>query len=63
MVPDFAEGDVVRMKRQHPCGGWEWRIYRVGADMGIECLTCGRRVLLERRKFESRVRGRTRRED
>lgn len=46
---------LYRMRRQHPCGGWEWRVYRVGADIGIECLTCKRRVLLDRRKFESRV--------
>jgi hypothetical protein len=44
-----------RMRRQHPCGGWEWRVYRVGADIGIECLTCKRRVMLDRRKFEARV--------
>jgi hypothetical protein len=43
------------MRRQHPCGGWEWTVYRTGADIGIECLTCKRRVMLERRKFESRM--------
>ena len=46
------------MRRQHPCGGWEWRVYRTGADIGIECLTCSRRVMLERRKFESRMKSR-----
>jgi hypothetical protein len=46
------------MRRKHPCGGWEWRVYRTGADIGIECLTCGRRVMLERRHFEARVKGR-----
>jgi hypothetical protein len=44
-------GDVVRMRKQHPCGGYEWEIVRVGADIGIVCQTCGRRVLLSRRKF------------
>ena len=44
-------GDVVRMRKQHPCGGYEWEIVRVGADIGIVCQTCGRRVLLTRRKF------------
>ncbi|MCC6961269.1 MAG: DUF951 domain-containing protein [Dehalococcoidia bacterium] len=43
------------MRRQHPCGGWEWRVLRTGADIGLECTTCQRRVELERRKFESRV--------
>jgi hypothetical protein len=58
MDADLSEGDVVRMKRRHPCGGFEWRVYRTGADIGIECLTCGRRVILERRKFENRMKGR-----
>lgn len=52
---EVAEGSVYRMRRQHPCGGWEWRVLRAGADIGLECTTCQRRVELERRKFESRV--------
>ncbi|MEX2080266.1 MAG: DUF951 domain-containing protein [Dehalococcoidia bacterium] len=51
-------GEVYRMRRQHPCGGWEWSVYRTGADIGIECLTCHRRVMLDRRRFESRVKTR-----
>ncbi len=56
MIAEIREGEVYEMRRQHPCGGWRWRVYRVGADIGIECLTCGRRVMLERRKFEARAR-------
>jgi hypothetical protein len=48
-------GDVVRMKKAHPCGGDEWAVRRTGADIGIQCLTCGRRVMLERGTFEWRV--------
>ncbi|MEZ4635899.1 MAG: DUF951 domain-containing protein [Caldilineaceae bacterium] len=44
-------GDVVRMRKAHPCGGVDWEIVRVGADIGIVCATCGRRVLIPRRKF------------
>ena len=58
MIATVAIGEVYRMRRQHPCGGWEWSVYRVGADIGIECLTCKRRVMLERRKFESRAQSR-----
>lgn len=54
-MDDLKAGDVVRMRRQHPCGGWEWTVTRAGADVGIECLTCKRQVMLERRKFDSRV--------
>lgn len=58
MIPEVAPGEVYRMRRQHPCGGWEFRVYRTGADIGIECTTCGRRVMLDRRRFEARVRSR-----
>jgi hypothetical protein len=55
MILEINEGEVYRMRRQHPCGGWEWKVVRTGADIGMECLTCKRRVLVERRRFESRV--------
>jgi hypothetical protein len=48
-------GDQVRMRKPHPCGGYEWEVVRVGADIGVRCLTCGRRVMLPRSKFEKRV--------
>lgn len=48
-------GDVVRLRKQHPCGGFEWQVVRLGADIGIVCQTCQRRVLLSRREFEKRV--------
>lgn len=49
-------GDVVRLRKKHPCGSFEWQVVRLGADIGIKCRGCGRRVLLERRVFERRVR-------
>ena len=55
MAPEIHLDDVVRLKKIHPCGGCEWRVVRLGADIGIKCLTCGRRVLLERSVFERRV--------
>jgi hypothetical protein len=58
LIPEIAPGEVYRMRRQHPCGGWDFRVYRTGADIGIECLTCGRRVMLDRRRFEARARAR-----
>jgi len=47
--------DVVRLRKQHPCGGYEWRVVRLGADIGLKCTTCGRRVLLPRSEFERRL--------
>lgn len=55
MTTDFQIGDVVRLKKAHPCGGDSWRVVRLGVDIGIKCLTCGRRVLLERGVFQRRV--------
>ncbi|MFO7634204.1 MAG: DUF951 domain-containing protein, partial [Caldilinea sp.] len=44
-------GDVVEMRKPHPCGGKLWEVVRVGADVGLVCQKCGRRVLLPRRDF------------
>ncbi|MBC7083963.1 MAG: hypothetical protein PWR07_2067 [Bacillota bacterium] len=51
----FYIGDVVRLKKQHPCGSYEWEVMRVGADFRIKCLGCGRVVMLSRPKFEKSV--------
>ena len=52
---DIHVGDKVRMRKSHPCGGYEWEVTRIGADIGIRCLTCGRRVMLPRSKFVKQV--------
>jgi hypothetical protein len=52
----FAVGDVLRLKKSHPCGGFDWSVVRLGADIGIKCQTCDRRVLLPRRDLERRMR-------
>lgn len=48
-------GDVVRLRRRHPCGGESWLVDRLGADIGLRCRTCGRHVLLERALLERRL--------
>jgi len=48
-------GDVVRLRKKHPCGSYEWQVMRLGADIGIKCRGCNRRVLLGRRDFERTV--------
>ncbi len=50
-------GDVVRLKRRHPCGGDTWLVDRLGADIGLRCQTCARHVLLGRRLVERRLAG------
>lgn len=54
-IPTFLLGDVVRLARPHPCGGDTWQIDRLGADLGLRCLGCGRHVLLARPTVERRL--------
>ncbi|WP_346355129.1 DUF951 domain-containing protein [Azotosporobacter soli] len=53
----YQVGDVVKMKKGHPCGSNEWEITRTGMDFGLKCLGCSRFVLVPRPKFEKAVRG------
>ncbi len=55
MLPDLELGDVIRMRKPHPCGGYEWRVVRMGADIGLVCLTCSRRIMLDRRSLRNRM--------
>ena len=54
-VKVFNLGDIVEMKKTHPCGSKNWEIVRLGADIKIKCLGCGRLVMLPRIKFDSGV--------
>lgn len=49
---DVQIGDLVTMRKAHPCGSLQWEVYRVGADIGLRCKGCDRRQLMPRRKFE-----------
>lgn len=49
-------GDVVQTRKTHPCGSDRWRIERLGADIGLRCLGCGRYVLMDRARLERRIR-------
>ena len=51
MVEEIRLGDIVSMRKPHPCGGLEWTVIRTGADIKIRCNTCGHVVMLDREKF------------
>jgi len=55
MLPNLQMNDIVRMRKAHPCGATEWKVTRLGADIGLECLGCGRHVLLTRRELMRRA--------
>jgi len=55
VLQDLELNDVVRLRKAHPCGGYEWQVVRLGADIGLECLTCGHRIMLDRRALKNRM--------
>ncbi len=55
MVSEVRIGDLVRLRKPHPCGSDEWQVVRIGADIGLKCQKCGRRVLLDRSTFNKRL--------
>ncbi len=52
---DLRLDDIVRLRKPHPCGGHDWRVVRLGADIGAICTTCGRRVMMPRARFEKQI--------
>jgi len=54
-VLSLFPGDVIRLRRAHPCGGSTWLVDRLGADIGLRCGTCARHILVERRILERRL--------
>ena len=57
MLPEVDLGDIVRLRKKHPCGSYEWEVARVGVDIGLLCQGCGRRILLPRSTFNKRLKG------
>lgn len=55
MIKEIRLGDVVSLRKPHPCGSRRWRVERVGADIAIRCLGCQHRIMLERAVFERRL--------
>lgn len=56
MADRFTVGDIIRLKKQHPCGSSEWEVLRVGADFRLKCLGCGHQVMVPRKLVEKNTR-------
>jgi hypothetical protein len=54
-MPEYRLGSIVVMKKQHPCGTNEWEVIRVGADIKIKCVKCGRSVMIPRIEFNRKI--------
>lgn len=52
MADRFAVGDVIRMKKPHPCGSHEWEVLRTGADFRLKCIGCGHQIMVPRKLVE-----------
>lgn len=59
----YEIGDIVRFRKEHPCGGDTWEVIRIGMDFKAKCTTCGRIIMLSRRKFEKNVKKKIRETD
>ena len=55
VLPDIRINDVMRLRKSHPCGSFEWTVVRLGADIGLECRGCGRRIMITRRELAHRL--------
>ena len=55
MLTELRMEDVLRLRKPHPCGSTDWVVVRLGADIGLKCLGCGRRILLPRRDVARRL--------
>jgi hypothetical protein len=55
MVMDLRIGDVLRLRRRHPCGSVDWDVVRLGADIGLECKKCRHKVLIDRPTLQRRI--------
>ena len=55
VLPDIRLNDVMRLRKAHPCGSFDWTVVRLGADIGLECKGCGRRILITRRELAHRL--------
>ncbi len=54
---DIQVGDILKMKKKHPCGSSEWEVLRIGADFRLKCVGCGHQIMIPRVKAEKNVRG------
>ena len=56
-MENIEENDLVILRKAHPCGGHEWRVVRLGADIGLVCTTCGHKIFLSHRDLARRMKG------
>lgn len=53
---DIQVGDILKLKKQHPCGSQEWQVLRIGADFRLKCEGCGHQIMIARKQVEKNIR-------
>ena len=56
IIVDIQVGEIVKLKKQHPCGSHEWEVLRIGADFRLKCAGCGHQIMIARRLVEKNIR-------
>ena len=56
-MTEFHLGDIVKLKKKHPCGSYEWEILRIGADFRLKCIGCGHQIMMKRTLVEKNLKG------
>lgn len=54
---DIQVGDVIKLKKPHPCGSKEWEVLRIGMDFRLKCMGCGHQIMVPRKQIEKNIRG------
>ncbi|MDO5291223.1 MAG: DUF951 domain-containing protein [bacterium] len=53
---EVAVGDIIKLKKQHPCGSFEWEVLRIGIDFRLKCTGCGHQIMIPRKQVEKNIR-------
>lgn len=53
---EVAVGDIIKLKKQHPCGSFEWEVLRIGIDFRLKCTGCGHQIMIPRKQIEKNIR-------
>ena len=56
MADQYEVGDIIKMKKKHPCGSFEWEVLRAGADFRLKCVGCGHQIMIARKLVEKNTR-------
>lgn len=54
---DINVGDIIKLKKKHPCGSFEWEVLRIGADFRLKCMGCGHQIMIPRTTVEKSIKG------